>query len=185
MIRHLLLPIIAAIPVAAADYAIDDDHSFALFRIQHMGAGFTWGRFDDVAGDLAFDPANPAAAKVAITIKAASVSTGVPDMEKHLRTPDLLDVKQFPTLGFTSKSWAKQADGTYLVSGDLTIHGVTKPITATVVHTGSGKHLMNGKDLIGFETTFAINRHDYGVSYGKGAIGDEVRITLAVEGIRK
>lgn len=184
MNRSLLLAALA-IPAFAADYTIDDDHSFALFKVQHMGAGFTHGRFDAVSGELSFDEANPSASKVTVTVKADSISTGVPKMEGHLKSPEILDAVQFPTLSFTSKSWAKAADGTFDVSGDLTIHGVTKPISVKVAHTGKGTNPWTKKELIGFETSFDIQRKDYGVTYGPGAIGDTIRITFALEAIAK
>lgn len=185
MIRHLILPLAAIAPLAAVDWAIDDDHSFALFRVQHMGAGYTWGRFDAVAGEVSYDPANPGAGSIKLTIQAASVSTGVPKMEEHLKSPDFFDVKQFPTLTFVSKSWTAKSEGSYQVAGDLTIHGVTKPVSVTAVRTGLGKHAFNQKDLVGFETTFEIKRSEFGLKYGPGAVGDDVRITLAVEAVKQ
>jgi polyisoprenoid-binding protein YceI len=184
MNRCILLAVLA-IPAFAADYGIDDDHSFALFKVQHMGAGFVHGRFDAVTGDISFDEANPAASKVAITVKTDSISTGVPKMEGHLKSPEILDAVQFPTLSFTSKSWAKAADGSYDVSGDLSIHGVTKPVTVKAVKTGNGTNPWTKKAIIGFETTFDIKRADYGVTYGPGAIGDVISITFALEAIAK
>lgn len=184
MTRSLLLAALA-IPAFAADYAIDDDHSFALFRVQHMGAGFTHGRFDAVAGELSFDAANPAASKVKVVVKADSISTGVPKMEAHLKSPEILDVVQFPTLEFASTAWAKAADGSYDVTGNLTIHGVTKAVTVKAVHTGTGTNPWTKKELIGFETSFDIKRADYGVTYGPAAIGETVRITFALEAAAK
>jgi len=184
MTRSLLLAALA-IPAFAADYSVDDDHSFALFRVQHMGAGYTHGRFDAISGELSFDAANPAAAKVKVVIKSDSISTGVPKMEGHLKSPEILDSVQFPTLEFASKSFAKKGEGAYDVTGDLTIHGVTKTITVPVVQTGTGTNPYTKKALIGFETTFDIKRADYGVTYGPGAIGDTIRITLALEAIAK
>lgn len=185
MIRSLALATLAAVPAFAADYAIDDDHTFALFRVQHMGAGFTWGRFDAVGGEVSYDPANPAANKVNVTIQAGSISVGVPKMEEHLKSPEILDTKQFPTLSFVSKSFAKKGEGQYEVTGDLTIHGVTKTVTVPVARTGISTHAFNKKPLVGFETSFEIKRADYGVTYGPGVIGDTVRITLALEAIAK
>lgn len=185
MIRHLVLPLIAIAPLAAVDWTLDDDHSFALFRVQHMGAGFTWGRFDAIAGELSYDPAAPANAKISVTIQAASVSTGVPKMEEHLRTPDFFDVKQFPTLTFVSKTWTAKPENSFEILGDLTMHGVTKPVTVTAVRTGLGTNAYTKKDLVGFETTFTVQRSDFGLKYGPGAVGDDVRITFALEAIKK
>ncbi len=184
MTRSLLLAALA-IPAFAADYTIDDEHTFALFRVQHMGAGFTHGRFDAVSGTLSYDQSNPAASKIAITIQADSISTGVPKMEGHLKSPEILDTKQFPTLGFVSKSFTKKGEGMYDVAGDLTIHGVTKPVSVSVKRTGISTHAFTKAPIIGFETTFVIKRADYGVTYGPGVIGDDLTITLARDGIGK
>jgi len=184
MTRSLLLAALA-IPAFAADYAVDDDHSAALFRIQHMGAGMFWGTFQTVTGELSYDPANPAGNKVSISIKADSVSGGQADLEKHLKSNDFFDVKQFPTLTFVSKSFTRKADGQYDVAGDLTIHGVTKAVTVPVVRTGMSTHLMKKVPMIGFESVFEIDRNDFGLKYGAGAIGDKVRVTLAIEAISK
>jgi polyisoprenoid-binding protein YceI len=174
-----------AAPLSSADYDVDDDHTFALFRIQHMNAGFTWGRFDAIAGQVSYDPANPAGNAISLTIQAASVSTGVSKMEDHLKTPDFFDVKQFPTLTFTSKSFAKRGEGQYEVSGDLTIRGITKPITVQATRAGISTHAFSKKPLVGFETVFEVNRNDFGITYGPGVVGDTVRITLAVEAVGK
>ncbi len=184
MTRSLLLAVLA-IPAFAADYAVDDDHSSALFRVQHMGAGMFWGTFQTVTGDLSYDLANPAGNKVSITVQAASVSGGQADLEKHLKSNDFFDVKQFPTLTFVSKTFSKKGDGQYDVAGDLTIHGVTKAVTVPVVRTGMSTHLMNKKPMIGFEAVFEIDRNDYGLKYGPGAVGDKVRVILAVEALAK
>lgn len=184
MTRSLLLAALA-IPAFAADYSVDDDHTFALFRVQHMGAGYTWGRFDAIGGTVSYDPANAAGNKVNLTIQAESISTGVPDMEKHLKSNDFFDVKQFPTLTFVSKSFTKKGEGQYEVAGDLTIHGVTKAVTVPVTRTGMSTHAFKKVPLVGFETTFEINRSDYGIKYGPGAVGESVRVTLALEAMGK
>lgn len=184
MTRSLLLAALA-VPAFAADYSVDDDHTFALFRVQHMGAGFTWGRFDAIGGEVAYDPANTAANKVSLTIQAASISVGVPKMEEHLKSNDFFDVKQFPTLTFVSKAFAKKGEGQYEVAGDLTIHGVTKAVTVPVTRTGISTHAFSKKPLVGFETVFEINRNDFGIKYGPGVVGDTVRVTLALEAIGK
>lgn len=186
MLRHFVLPLLlASTPLAAVDWTLDDDHSFALFRVQHMGAGFTWGRFDAISGELSYDPASPAASKISVTIQAASISTGVPKMEEHLKTPDFFDVKQFPTLTFVSTAWTAKPDATFEITGDLTIHGVTKPVTLSAIRTGLGTNAYSKKDLVGFETTFTIKRSEFGLKYGPGAVGEEVRITFALEAIKK
>lgn len=176
--------LLAAAALAAMEYAIDDDHSFALFRVQHMGAGFTWGRFDDISGELRYDPANPAQNRVRVVIRAASLSTGVPKMEEHLRSNDFFDVRQYPELTFVSRSFQRTDEGQYLVTGDLTICGRTRTITVPVTRTGMSTHAFNRRPVIGFEGAFEINRRDFGITYGAPeVIGDSVRIIIALEAL--
>ncbi len=180
MTRCILLAALA-LPVFALDYSIDDDHTFALFRVQHMGAGFTHGRFDAISGEVSYDPANAAGNKLSVTIAAASISTGVPKMEEHLKSNDFFDVKQFPTLTFVSTAFTKTGEGQYQVAGNLTIHGVTKAVTVPVVRTGLSTNVFTKKPLVGFESTFDIDRNDYGLKYGPGVVGDSVRVTFGLE----
>lgn len=184
MIRHAILPLIAAVPLFAADWAVDPVHSTALFRIHHFGASYVIGRFEQVAGTVAFDPANDATGSVAVTIQAASVSTANQKRDDHLRSPDFFDARQFPTLGFTSTAWKKTGDGQYEVTGDLSIHGVTKPVTVTATRS-LGKNPMNQQELLGFEAEFTIKRSDFGMAAMVGPIADEVRITVEIEANQK
>ncbi|MCS6971046.1 MAG: YceI family protein [Planctomycetota bacterium] len=176
----------AAATLSAMEYVVDDDHSFALFRVQHMNAGYTWGRFDDIGGELRYDPKDPSGNRVRVVIKAASLSTGVPKMEEHLRSNDFFDVRQFPELTFVSRSFARTGEGQYQVTGDLTICGRTRTITVPVTRTGMSTHAFNRKPVIGFETVFEINRRDFGITYGSPeVIGDTVRVTFALEALAK
>lgn len=179
---HLLLVVLAVLaagPLAAADYKIDGGHAAAIFRVKHMNASYSYGRFNAIGGKIVYDAANPTAGSVEIEIKADSVDTDNEKRDAHLKSPDFLNAKQFPVLTFKSKE-IKKAGEAFEVTGDFTLHGVTKPVVAKVVHTGTGKH-PKGTELIGFETTFSIKRSDYGMSYGLEGIGDEVQITLSVE----
>ena len=182
MIRSLSLALFSlAVPLAAVDWTIDGEHSNTLFKVQHMNAGYTWGRFDQISGDISYDEANPAANKVSVSVKAASVSTKVPKMEEHLRSPTFFDVVQYPTLTFTSTAWKKTADATFDVTGDFTLHGVTKSITIKVVRTGLGEHAYTKKALVGFESIFSIKRSDYGMKEMIGPVGDDIAITIELE----
>lgn len=184
MIRSLILPALALAPLAAADWGIDPVHSSAVFRVQHMGAGYTVGRFDQVSGSVSHDPAADGPSAVTFTAQAASVSTGNTKRDDHLRSPDFFDAKQFPTLEFASSEWKKTGDGTFDVTGKLTIHGVSKEITVKAVRS-IGKNVMNQKDLLGFEVEFAIKRSDFGMKTMVGPVGDEVRISIEVEAEKK
>jgi polyisoprenoid-binding protein YceI len=179
----LLCVALAAPAVDAADgYTIDPVHSTALFRVGHLGVGHVWGRFDSVTGTLAFNPDDASKDAVTIQIAADSVDTNAAARDKHIKSPDFLDAQQFPTLGFVSSAFSGSTAAGYDVTGALTLHGVTKTITTHVDYIGTGKG-MKGEQRIGFETSFTIKRSDFGISGLPGAVGDEVRITLAVEGV--
>jgi len=117
-------------------------------------------------------------------VKADSLDSANADRDKHLKGPDFFNVKQFPTLAFKSTRVRALGDKDYEVTGDLTFHGVTRPVTVKLERIGTGKG-MRGETRTGFEATFAIKRSDFGMKYLIPAVGDEVRIIAAVEGIRE
>ncbi len=182
----LLLPLLApsAVPApapAAKTYKIDPVHSSALFRIKHNNASYFHGRFTDISGTVVYDEANPAGSSVEVTIKAESVDTGNGKRNDHLKSPDFFNAAEIPVLSFKSKGVKKGSAKEELeVTGDLTIHGVTKPLTAKVAHTGTGKG--QGGEVAGFETVFTIKRTDFGMKYMVGPLGDEVQVTISLEG---
>lgn len=172
----------AASGPAARTFAIDDVHSMAMFRVHHLGAGQFWGRFNDVSGTFSFEPGKAEGMQFDVTIKVESVDSGNDALDKHLRSPDFFAAKDFPTMSFKSTSARKTGEGTYDVSGDLTMHGVTKPIVAKVEYCGMAD--MGKGPKAGFEAQFTVKRSEFGMTYGvdKGAIGDEVRIVVGLEG---
>ncbi|GDY12181.1 hypothetical protein LBMAG53_10590 [Planctomycetota bacterium] len=184
-IRTLTLLAAVAVPLSAADtYAIDASHSSAQFKVQHLGVSNTYGRFTKIDGVVTWD-ASDAAKAVTVTIKTESIDTAVEKRDQHLRGPDFFDVKQFPDLTFVSKSWkAVEPAGTFEVSGDITLKGVTKPLTVKVVKIGEGKDPWGGF-RVGFETVFDLSRKDFGVSYMPDGIGDKVSVTFGIEAVRK
>jgi len=179
---RFLVPVLAAVgSLTAADtYAIDPAHTAALFSINHLGFSNTWGRFNDVSGSVAWDDADPGKSSVKIVIKTASVDTGTAKKDEHLRGADFFSVKEFPEMTFTSKKIEKKDGNVYAVTGDFSLHGVTKEITIPVTKVGSGKDPM-GKEVVGFDATFMIKRSDFGVNYGIPNVGDEVKIIFAAE----
>ena len=172
----------AQAPSGARSFTVDAVHSKALFRVMHMGAGQFWGRFNDVSGTFSFDPSNLATAKFDVTIAIESVDSGNGDLDKHLRSPDFFAAKDFPTMTFRSTALEGASATGGVLKGDLTMKGVTKPVTAKLEFTGMSDMGRGMKS--GFEATFTIKRSDFGITYGvdKGAIGDEVRVTVALEG---
>ncbi|MBX3356557.1 MAG: YceI family protein [Phycisphaeraceae bacterium] len=181
-----VVPAVTAAPAHAAaveTFKVDTGHSTALFRVQHLGVAYFWGRFDTVTGTIKSDSASADGLSFDITIDVNSVNTASTPRDNHLRAPDFFSAREFPTMTFKSTS-AKKVDGNfYDVTGDLTMRGVTKPITARVEWTGTGDKGMGRR--IGFEATFNIKRSEFGVSYGveNGALGDDVRVIVALEGI--
>jgi polyisoprenoid-binding protein YceI len=166
-----------------ATYKIDDTHSSALFRVQHMGAGQFWGRFNGVSGTMSFTAAGAPTA-FDISIATDSVDTAEPKLDGHLKSPDFFNAKEFPSTTFKSKSFTKKADGTYEVTGDLMMHGVTKSISAAIEVTGMADMGMGAR--AGVEAIFTVKRSEFGMKYGleKGTLGDAVRVVVNLEGVR-
>ncbi len=181
----LLAAILGAGTIAdAADpFQVDPVHSSVLFRVKHMQASFAYGRFNQVTGRFLVDEADPSRSSFDLTIAGESIDTANAIRDRHLKGPDFFNTKQFPTITFKSRSVARAGDG-YDVTGDLMLHGVTRPVTLRLAETGSGKG-MRGESLAGVEATFELKRSDFGMTYMVGPIGDEVRVTAALEGNRK
>lgn len=173
-----------AAPAAAATFEIDDVHSAAFFRVQHLGAGQFWGRISDISGTFTANNGAADGANFDITVKAESIDTGTKKLDDHLRSPDFFNVKEFPTMTFKSTG-AKAKDGKLEVTGDFTMHGVTKPVTAAIEFTGGKAGPMG--ERAGYEAVFTIKRSDFGVSYGvdNGMLGNDVRIVVNLEGVKK
>ncbi len=194
--RKLILTLVAGALVAlpaiagAATYQIDKMHSNVAFRIRHMTVNWVNGHFDDYAGTFDYDPADPTAWRCEATIQAASVNTGVEMRDKDLRSEHFFDVAKYPTLVFKSSSVAKQPDGSYKLAGDLTIHGVTRPVVLDLEANGQIKD-PQGNMRAGFTASGKINRQDFGLTYAKTietgglVVGDEVSIQIDVEGVLK
>ncbi len=172
-------------PASAAldTYDIDASHSAVIFRIQHMKAGYQYGRFNDFSGTVAFDEANVGASSVKVEVKTTSVDTHNEKRDDHLRNPDFLDCAQFPTMTFSSTS-VKAAGTDYEVAGNLTLHGVTKPVTVKMTKTGAAADPWGGYRM-GFEGTLTIKRTDYGMDKKLEGAGDEIRLILAFECVKK
>lgn len=164
-------------------FQIDAIHSKALFRVHHLGAGMFYGRFNDVTGTIHFDAASEAGPDFDVVVDVNSVDTGNEKLDGHLKSPDFFNAKEHPKLTFRSKSSKKVKDRIYEVTGDLTINGVTKPLTLQVEWTGSSD--MGRGKRCGFETIFQIKRSDFGVKYGldNGGLGDDVRVIVSLEGM--
>lgn len=183
---RLALAILLAVPAAhatAADtYKVDASHSAVVFKVKHMNTSNAYGRFNDIAGTFTLDEANPAACAFDFTVKADSIDTANAQRDQHLKNQDFFNVRQFPTITFKSKTVAKSGPK-YKVTGDLTLHGVTKPVEVVIEPIGKGKNPQGGGEIAGIEATFAIKRSEFGMTYGvPNAVGDDVQLIVSVEG---
>jgi len=168
---------------AADTFKVDPVHTFVLFSVQHLGIANTYGRFNDISGTVVFDKDNPSKSSVGLSVPVESLDTHNSIRERSLKSPDFFDAKQFPTMTFKSTK-AEGSGETLKVSGDLTIHGVTKPLTVDFKKGGEGKGVF-GEMRGGGETRFTIKRSDFGMNFEQGEVGNEVTIILSVEGIKK
>lgn len=171
------------LPARAAEYDIDLAHSFIQFRIQHLGYSWLLGRFNDFGGTLSYDADNPAASAINVTIDTESIDTNHAKRDKHIRSEDFLDVEKFPMAAFKSTGYTGDGNkGT--LTGELTLHGVTKTISFDVSKIGEGDDPWGGYRA-GFEGSTELVRADYGVSYNLGPASEKMELELYVEGIRK
>jgi polyisoprenoid-binding protein YceI len=178
----LLAGLFAAHPAAAqTTYAIDPVHSSVLFKVKHMGVANFYGRFNEIAGTIAYDEANPEKSSVSLEIQTGSVDTHASGRDDHLKSADFFNAAQFPTLSFASTSVEKSGGTTYEVRGDLTMLGVTKPVTLTVEKTGEGTHPRSQKPMIGFEARATIARSEWGMEFMNGPLSDQVELIIALE----
>lgn len=168
--------------VKAGTYTVDPQHTQVVFTVNHLGFNSYWGIFGDATGSLTLDPARPNAASVTIEVPIAKVTTTSEKLNAHLQTPDFFDAAKYPTAMFKSTSVAVSGK-TARITGNLTLHGVTKPVVLDAKFTGAGKSMMGGGDTIGFEATTSIKRSDFGVSGYVPLITDVVplKITAAFE----
>lgn len=169
---------------AADTFGVDLSHSNILFKCLHLGVSYQWGRFDDFEGSFTLDD-DAAKSAVNITIQAASVNSNSVDRDKHLRAPDFFDVKQFPTIGFTSTKVESTGEGTFKITGDLSFHGVTKSIEMDVTKVGEADAGPRFGTRAGFEGSFTIQRADFGVGTFPEMLGGDVTMMFAIEGMKK
>lgn len=183
MKKYLIIAALATLPVnalQAADYTIDPGHTYVSFAINHLGFSTMRGKFDRQSGSMHYDPAGKKAS-VMIEIDAASIDTGHDKRDAHLQSPDFLNAVENPTITFESTAVTWSGDKLATVSGDLTILGVSKPVTLEVNAINCGTHPFNKKQVCGFDATASIKRSDFGVNYGLPAIGEVLDLQIELE----
>lgn len=170
----------------AEDYVIDTEggHAFVQFRIPHLGYSWLYGRFNDFSGRFSYDENDPNAATVEVTIKTASIDSNHAERDKHLRDKEFLDVRRYPEATFKSTSFTANGDGTAVLKGDLTLRGITKPITIDVTEIGHGQDPWGGYRR-GFQGSTRFALKDFGIERDLGPASRDVEMILSVEGIRQ
>lgn len=175
----------AAAPASAAPvtWKIDPAHTTVGFRIKHMEASWFHGRFNEVSGTVIHDVENPSGSSITFEIATASVDTNHKDRDDHLRNADFFNAKVHPKIGFRSTEVAAAGKDKLKVKGMLSLHGVEKELEFTADVTGTGKAPWG--ELIGFEAAFTVKRSEYGITAYPGALGEEVRVNVAIEAIKQ
>jgi len=178
----LLLTLSAA---AQDTWQLDPVNSSAQFAVRHFGISTIRGAFTKVTGTVQYDPANLGKSSIQTTIEAASLNTRVEMRDDNLRSSDYLDVKKYPTLTFQSKKIEAAGPGKLKVTGDLTVHGVTKEVVLDVDGPTPAMKDPKGRERMGASATTKINRMDFGVSGSPGLVGDDIAITIDIEMIKQ
>ena len=171
----------AAAQAAPSPYVLDPHHTQITFGWTHFGFSHMSGRFDKVDGTFLFDPAAPAKSKVEVSIPIASINTGVADLDDDLRGNGFFDAGKFPNATFKSTAVKSIGKDKLAVSGDLTIHGVTRPVTLDVTINKIGMHPMAQRAAAGFDASTTIKRTDFGISKYAPNVSDEIQIHISTE----
>jgi len=168
----------------ADNYKVDPVHSFAVFSIHHFNAGNVWGRFNEPAGQFSLDNADSSKDAFTVELKVANLDTANPKRDSDLKGPDWFNARQFPTITFKSTSVAKGEGNNLQATGNLTIHGVTKSVTVPVEVTGTARDPF-GKIRAGIQARVTIKRSDVDMKGMPGGVGEDVRVIVALEGIKQ
>lgn len=183
-IKHLAVTAIALAGLSfgsvasAANHEIDPSHTFVVFKVKHLGIGYSYGMFRQTTGNI-----DPEKGTLDVKIDAKSIYTADKKRDEHLAGPDFFNVKEFPSITFKAKSMKKKGEG-YQVSGDLTMKGKTQTVSFMLKKVGEGKDPW-GNQRIGFEGSFTVNRMDFGVDYMPDGLSKQIEVMIAVEGIKK
>ena len=177
-------------PQSTVTWKIDPAHSRAEFRVKHMMISHVTGSFSGISGTLTEDPADPSRSHVEATVDISTISTGDAQRDAHLKSPDFFHHEQHPQMTFSSTKVVKKGEDEYAVTGDLTIHGVTKPVTFEVEGPSAPGKDPWGNTRIGLTATTKINRKDFGLSWnaaletGGILVGEEAKLTLDVQFVK-
>jgi polyisoprenoid-binding protein YceI len=178
----IVITLLLTLSAASQDtWQIDPAHTSAQFSVRHLGVSTVRGAFTKVSGTVQYDSANLDKSSIQTTIDASSVDTRVEMRDNDLRSPNYLDVQKYPTITFKSRRIEASGAGKLKVTGDLTIHGVTKEVAMDVDGPTPAMKDPWGNQRMGASATTKINRMDFGVAGGSGVVGDDLSITLDIE----
>ncbi len=180
IVSAVLMAVMGSTALAADMFKIDPAHTSATFHVLHQGYSYVAGRFNDIVGDVVFDESDFLKSQVNITIKTVSVDTNHKKRDDHLRSPDFFNAKEFPEMTFKSTGVEQTGDKMGKLMGDLTLLGVTKPVTLDVRFN---RIAPNSKNIViaGFSAKGTIKRTEFGMTYGPKGIGDEIDIRIEAE----
>jgi polyisoprenoid-binding protein YceI len=171
--------------VMGGTYAVEPTHTQILFKINHMGFSTYYGNFSGASGSLRLDPKDAVVDSLAVTVPVDSVSTTSPKLVEELKSADWFDAAKYPTMSFRSHHVTVTSPGHALVEGELTLHGVTRPVTLEARFMGSGVNPLDKAYTVGFEVSGHIKRSDFGVSKYVPLVGDEVDLMISAAFERK
>jgi polyisoprenoid-binding protein YceI len=175
---------LAVAPLGATTYTIEPDYTQCVFRWNHLGFSNPAAQFSQGQGTLEFDPMDPTRASVQVTIPLSSLNTGVPALDEHLRSEDFFEVAKFPTATFRSSKVERGASKDRLkVTGELNLHGVTKPVTLDVTILGVGVNPRTQLPTVGFDATTTLKRSDFGLGAFVPQVGDEIRVQITSQAV--
>jgi polyisoprenoid-binding protein YceI len=173
-----------------ATWNIDLSHSTIHFMVRHMVVSKVRGRFGKFSGVIQFDPANPETGSVQVDIDPSSVDTNDAQRDGHLRSGDFFEVEKFPKASFKSTKVSSSGEGKLKIEGELSLRGVTRPVTLDATFEGTGADPWGG-NRAGFSATTSIDRRDYGVSFNKALetggvlVGDKIELNLEIEAVQQ
>jgi polyisoprenoid-binding protein YceI len=171
-------------PVLSADiYTVDSRHTFPSFRVDHMGFSIQKGRFNHTAGKISLSPEKNTG-HIEVVIDADSIDTGLVELEEHLKKPDFLEIERYPKITFVSTSLQFVKDVLVAVEGNLTLHGVTRPVHLDVKRFKCGLNPIALKQVCGADVITSFKRSDFGVSKYVPMISDDVQVEIQIEAIK-
>ena len=174
--------VLVSAPLYATTYTLEPDYTQGVFRWHHLGFSSPAAQFAQGQGTLEFDPANPTHASVKVTIPLSTLNTGVPALDDDFRSSDFFDTARFPTATFTSTRVEQAGTDRLKVTGNLNLHGVTRPVTLDVTLVKIGTNPRSGVPTIGFDATTTLERSEFGLGEYVPQVGDEIQMHIITQG---